>query len=409
MEDKPKDDKARTEEERAAEEEDQKLLDSNWDQFVPKFEEMGLKKDLLRGIFGFGFDKPSPIQSKGIPAIIGKKDVIAQAQSGSGKTATFVIGLLENIDCEDLKVQALVLAPTRELALQINEVVKGIGYHLKIRTHVCTGGTQIIDDKTKLKEGVHVVVGTPGRVRDMMNRQILDLKSLRVLCMDEADEMLSKGFLEQINEIIKQIPPDCQMLLISATISQEIIKLTKAIMNEPAKILVKKEALTLEGIKQYYVSCGNESQKMDNLLEIFGNMEINQCIIYVNMKERAEKLHKDLVEKEFVVSCIHGALPQDQRNEVMKHFREGATRILVSTDLLARGIDVHQVGLVINFELPSKKENYLHRIGRSGRYGRRGVAINLVSSNEATALVEIQNFYHTQIKQLPVDLSELDQ
>lgn len=398
-----------TEQEREAlAEENQRLLESNWDQVIPKFEDMGLKKDLLRGIFGYGFIKPSPIQSKGIPAIIKKKDVIAQAQSGSGKTATFSIGCLENIDCDDYKTQALILAPTRELAIQINEVVKGIGQYLKVRTHICTGGTQISDDKAKLKDGVNIIVGTPGRVRDLINRQILDTKALRMLILDEADEMLSKGFLEQINEIIKQIPADCQINLISATISEEIIKLTKDIMNEPAKILVKKEALTLEGLKQYYVSCGNEGMKASNLMEIFGGIEISQCIIYVNQKEKAEAVANSLIEKDFMVGCIHGSLPQEVRNEVMKQFRDGSTRILVSTDLLARGIDVHQVGLVINYELPSKKENYLHRIGRSGRYGRRGIAINLVSTNEATALLELQNFYHTQIKELPSDLSELD-
>lgn len=389
-------------------EEDQKLLESNWDQVVPTFEEMNLKKDLLRGIFGYGFEKPSAIQSKGIMPIILKKDIIAQAQSGSGKTATFVIGALQNIDTDSLKIQAIILAPVRELAEQINGVVKGLGNYLKIKTHLCTGGTQISEDKAKLKEGVQIVVGTPGRIRDMINRSILDVTCLKMLIIDEADEMLGRGFLEQINEIIKVIHPDCQICLFSATISQEIIKLTKDIMNTPAKILVKKEALTLEGIKQFYISCGNESTKMENLYEIFGNIEINQCIIYVNTKEKAEKLYKDLTEKDFVVSCIHGSLPQERRNEIMKVFREGASRVLVSTDLLARGIDVHQVGLVINFELPPKKENYIHRIGRSGRYGRRGIAMNLISQNEAAYLLEIQQYYQTQIKELPKDLADVE-
>lgn len=389
-------------------EEDQKLLESNWDQTIPTFEGMNLKKELLRGIFGYGFEKPSPIQSKGIAPIILKKDIIAQAQSGSGKTATFTIGTLQNIDNDDLNIQAIILAPTRELAIQINEVVKNIGTFLKIKTHLCTGGTQVADDKKALKEGVHVVVGTPGRIRDMMNRQILEPRFMKMLVIDEADEMLGRGFLEQINEIIKLIPNECQICLFSATISQDIIKLTKDIMNAPAKILVKKEALTLEGIKQYFLSCANEANKMDNLLEIFKSLDINQCIIYVNTKEKAEKVSKELIDQEFVVGCIHGALPQESRNQVMKEFREGANRVLVSTDLLARGIDVHQVGLIINFELPQRKENYIHRIGRAGRYGRRGVAINLISVNEAAYLVEIQNYYQTQIKELPTDLGELE-
>lgn len=210
-----------------------------------------------------------------------------------------------------------------------------------------------------------------------------------MLIVDEADEMLGLGFLEQINEIIKQIPPDCQICLFSATISNEIIKLTKDIMNNPAKILVKKENLTLEGIKQYYISCSSDQQKFENLIEIFGNIDVNQCFIFVNTKDKCTKLAEQMREKNFVVSSIHGSLEPDERNEVMKEFREGASRILISTDLLARGIDVHQVGLVINFELPSKKENYIHRIGRSGRFGRRGIAINLISNHEAHYLLEI--------------------
>jgi translation initiation factor 4A len=390
------------------EDEDEKLLDSNWTETVENFEDLNLKKDLIRGVFGYGFVKPSAIQQKAIKPIIMKKDIIAQAQSGSGKTATFVISMLQNIDHEDLKCQALIIAPTRELAIQIADVVKNLGLYLKISVHLCTGGTQIMEDKKKLKDGVHIVVGTPGRIRDMMNRQILNPTYLKMLIIDEADEMLGLGFLEQINEIIKMIPPDCQICLFSATIPPEIIKLTENIMNDPAKILVKKENLTLEGIKQYYLSCSNDTNKYENLFEIFANIDVNQCIIYVNTKDKAERLSLQMREKEFIVSCIHGSMEQDKRNSVMKEFREGASRILISTDLLARGIDVHQVGLVINFELPPKKENYIHRIGRSGRFGRRGIAINLISVHEANYMIEIQEFYHTHIAQLPNDLAEID-
>ena len=389
-------------------EDEERLLDSNWTETVENFEDLGLKKDLLRGVFGYGFVKPSAIQQKGIKPIILKKDIIAQAQSGSGKTATFVISMLQNIDHDDLKLQSLIIAPTRELAIQIAEVVKALGTYLKIQVHLCTGGTQVMDDRKRLKDGVHVVVGTPGRIRDLMNRQILNPTYLKMLIIDEADEMLGLGFLEQINEIIKMIPPDCQICLFSATIPPEIIKLTENIMNDPAKILVKKENLTLEGIKQYYLSCANDNNKYENLFEIFANIDVNQCIIYVNTKEKAEKLAAQMREKDFVVSCIHGSMEQDKRNAVMKEFREGASRILISTDLLARGIDVHQVGLVINFELPGKKENYIHRIGRSGRFGRRGIAINLISVHEANYLLEVQEFYHTHIAQLPNDLAEIE-
>lgn len=226
-----------------------------------------------------------------------------------------------------------------------------------------------------------------------------------MLIVDEADEMLGLGFLEQINEIIKMIPPDCQICLFSATVSNEIITLTKDIMNNPAKILVKKENLTLEGIKQYYISCSTEQHKFENLIEIFGNINVNQCFIYVNTKDKCEKLADQMRENNFVVSNIHGSMPQEKRQDVMKEFKDGASRILISTDLLARGIDVHQVGLVVNYELPSKKENYIHRIGRSGRFGKRGIAINLISNHEAHYLLEIQDYYQTQIEQLPHNLS----
>ena len=386
---------------------DEKLLESNWAEVVETFEDMKLKKDLIRGIFNHGFVKPSAIQQKAIIPLIMKRDTIAQAQSGSGKTATFAIGVLQNIDCDDLKTQALIIAPTRELAIQIHDVIKALSVFLKLKIHLCTGGTQVSEDKKALKEGVHIVVGTPGRIRDMMNRQILDANYLKMLIIDEADEMLGMGFLDQINEIIKLIPPDCQIGLFSATIPPEIIKMTETIMDNPAKILVKKENLTLEGIKQYHLSCTNDANKYDNLFEIFANIDVNQCIIYCNTKDKAERLAEIMREKDFVVSCIHGSMNQDIRNSVMKEFREGASRILISTDLLARGIDVHQVGLVINIELPSRKENYIHRIGRSGRYGRRGIAINLVTSHEVNYMVEIQQFYHTQIMPLPNDLAEL--
>ena len=392
----------------APRESDVKLLSSNWDQIVPSFEEMKLKRDLLRGIFGYGYEKPSAIQSKGILPIIMRKDTIAQAQSGSGKTATFTIAMLQNIDTEAIKVQALILAPTRELALQINEVVKGIGTYLKVRTHLCTGGTSVSEDRRKIAEGLQVVVGTPGRVRDLIIRDALDLSCLKMLIVDEADEMLSLGFIGQINSITEKIPPDCQICLFSATMADDIIKLANDIMNDPAKILVKKEELTLEGIKQYYLACSNEKAKFDNLIEIFGNIDINQCIIYANTKEKVIRIEEELKQKDFIISCIHGTLEQEKRNEVMRDFRDGVSRILVSTDLLARGIDVHQVGLVINYELPSRKENYIHRIGRSGRFGRRGIAINLISSSEVAYLMDIQAYYQTQIKQLPQDLSELE-
>ena len=389
------------------EEWDETLFESNWYKTTEKFEDMGLKKNLLRGIFGYGFETPSAIQQKAIEPLTLKKDIIAQAQSGSGKTATFTIGMLQNIDNKDLKTQALILAPTRELAKQIYGVVSSLGSFLEITCVLVVGGTEVKKNRMELKNGCHVVVGTPGRVNDLINRKSLQTEFLKMLIVDEADEMLGLGFLEQINEVIKHISPLCQIALFSATISPEIIKLTENIMNDPVKILVKKENLTLEGIKQYFVTCENEDIKFQNLLEIFSNIDLAQCFIYVNTKDKCEILAEQMTESGFQVGFIHGKLEQEIRDKTMTQFREGAVRILISTDLTGRGIDVHQVGLVINYELPSRKETYIHRIGRSGRYGRRGIAINLVSFYELNHMTKIQEFYNTQIVILPTDLSEI--
>lgn len=389
------------------EEWDETLFESNWYKQTEKFEDMGLKKDLLRGIFGYGFETPSAIQQKAIEPLMLKKDIIAQAQSGSGKTATFTIGMLQNVDHNDNKTQALVLAPTRELAKQIHGVVAALGSFLGMKVVLLVGGTELKKNKMELREGCHVVVGTPGRVNDLINRSYLTTECLKMLVVDEADEMLGLGFLEQINEVIKNIPPLCQIALFSATISPEIIKLTENIMNDPVKILVKKENLTLEGIKQYFVTCQSEEVKFENLLEIFSNIDLAQCFIYVNTKDKCERLAEMMTEAGFQIGFIHGKLEQEIRNNTMLQFREGAVRILISTDLTGRGIDVHQVGLVINYELPSRKETYIHRIGRSGRYGRRGIAINLVSFYELTHMTKIQEFYNTQILDLPSDLSKI--
>jgi translation initiation factor 4A len=384
------------------------LIESNWDESVAKFEELNLHKDLLRGIFGFGFAKPSVIQQKGILPIIKEKDTIAQAQSGSGKTGTFVIGCLQRIDPTQNNVQCLILSPTRELATQTNEVVKAIGNYLGVKTHLSMGGTHVVEDKKKLSEGVHFVVGTPGRICDLLKREILVPNHLKCLVMDEADEMLGRGFLEQVNDILKLVPPETQICLFSATMPPEIIKMTENIMSNPAKILVKNENLTLEGIKQFYISCTTDDIKFDNLIEIFSHLDVNQCMIYCNTREKAEHLTEKMREKKFVVSCMHSKMTQEERNKIMNEFRTGSSRLLVSTDLLARGIDVYQVGLVINFDLPNKKENYIHRIGRSGRFGRRGIAINLITKQESQILMNIEEFYNTEISNLPTDLSEIE-
>jgi translation initiation factor 4A len=293
------------------------------------------------------------------------------------------------------------------LAQQISYVVQQIGEFIGVKVHACVGGTVVRDEIRILKQGVHVVVGTPGRVLDMMKKGFLKSDHLRIFVLDEADEMLSRGFKTQIQDIFKFLPAEIQIALFSATMPIDILKLTKHFMRDPAKILVKNEELTLEGIHQYYIPIEKEEWKIDILLDLYANLDINQALIYCNTKKRVMELAELMKEKDFVVSAMHGEMDQMQRDMIMKEFRTASSRVLITTDLMARGIDVQQVSLVINYELPLKKENYIHRIGRAGRYGRKGTAINFVSPNDARFIKEIQEHYGTQIDEMPQDLNEL--
>ena len=382
------------------------LMQTNFDESVETFDELGLKSDLLRGIYGYGFEKPSIIQQKAILPIIKGRDVIAQAQSGTGKTAAFAIGTLQLIEQENDELQCLVLSPTRELANQTSIVYQFLGEYLNIKITLLIGGLKVGGDINKLKENPQIIVGSPGRVLDLIRRKRISLSYLKSFVLDEADEMLSKGFLDTIREIISLIPTTTKILLFSATMPRDIVELTTHFMKEPAKILVKNEELTLEGIKQYYVYLKKED-KMEVLFQIYRGIEIAQAIIYCNTKKTVENVCEDLKKKGHMISAIHGDLKQIERDAVMKDFRSGVTRVLVTTDLLARGIDVYQVSLVINYEMPKEKETYIHRIGRSGRFGRKGTAINFITPPEKDKLLEIQDFYNTNLEQLPSDLSEI--
>jgi len=310
------------------------------------------------------------------------------------------------IDTSINKVQTLVLAPTRELAQQIAIVYKFLGEYLNVKVHVFIGGTQVRNDVKILEEGVHVVVGTPGRVLDMLKKGCLKLTYLKAFVLDEADEMLSKGFFESMKEVISYINPDCRVYLFSATMPKEIVALTNNFMNNPAKILVKNEQLTLEGIKQYYVIL-KKDWKLESLLDIYKGVDIAQAIIYCNSIKNVQYLAEEMKKKGHMVSSIYSDMLQQDRDRVMKEFRSGATRVLITTDLLARGIDVYQVSIVINYDIPMQKETYIHRIGRSGRFGRKGNAINFVTPDEKDQLDLIQNYYNTTIEALPTDLSEI--
>jgi len=267
------------------------------------------------------------------------------------------------------------------------------------------GGTRVADDLRKLQAGVIVAVGTPGRVYDVIKRGALRTEFLKVLVLDEADEMLSQGFSEQIYEIFKFLPKDIQVALFSATMPPDVLDLTQKFMREPTRILVKKEALTLEGIKQFYVAV-EEEYKLETLMDLYDSVSIAQSVIFCNTRRKVDWLADQMNKKEFTVSFMHADMGKGDREKVMATFRSGSTRVLITTDLLSRGIDVQHVSIVINFDLPANRESYLHRIGRSGRYGRKGVAINFVTARDVQTLKELESFYHTQIDELPMNFAE---
>lgn len=385
------------------------VIETNWDQSTETFDEMGLKDELLRGVYAYGFERPSAIQSRAIMPCIKKHDVIAQAQSGTGKTATFSISILQNIDTKFNEVQALVLAPTRELAQQSNKVIMAIGDYMGIKSYACVGGTSVRQDEQKLKqEGQHVVVGTPGRVMDMINRRILSTRDIHMFVLDEADEMLSRGFKDAVYDIFRTMEMTrLQVVLLSATMPAEVLEVTQQFMRDPIRILVKKEELTLEGIRQFFIGVEREEWKMDTLCDLYETLTITQAVIFCNTRRKVDWLTEKMGSRDFTVSSMHGDMDQKEREVIMREFRTGSSRVLITTDLLARGIDVQQVSLVINYDLPSNRENYIHRIGRGGRFGRKGVAINFVTKDDERTLSDIEKFYNTRIDEMPSNVADL--
>ncbi|KAL4006215.1 5-formyltetrahydrofolate cyclo-ligase [Sarotherodon galilaeus] len=350
------------------------IIESNWNQIVDSFDEMNLRETLLRGIYAYGFEKPSAIQQRAIMPCIKGYDVIAQAQSGTGKTATFAISILQQIDVELKGTQALVLAPTRELAQQV--VVLALGDYMGASCYACIGGTNIRSEVQKLQaEAPHIVVGTPGRVFDMLTRKNLSSKYIKMFVLDEADEMLNIS----VNLF--------KVVLLSATMPADVLEVTKKFMREPIRILVKKEELTLEGIRQFYINVEKEEWKLDTLCDLYETLTITQAVIFINTRRK------------------HGDMDQKERDLIMREFRSGSIKVFVSSQ--ARGIDVQQVSLVINYDLPTNRENYIHRIGRGGRFGRKGVAINMITEDDKRTLRDIETFYNTTVEEMPMNVADL--
>jgi translation initiation factor 4A len=286
-------------------------------------------------------------------------------------------------------------------------VVCSIGDYLKVICHACVGGTKVSDDIDTLRRGVHIVVGTPGRVFDMIERRALDVSHIKMFILDEADELLSRGFTDQIYDLFRKLPESVQVVLVSATLPDEVLEMTTKFMNNPKRILVKRDELTLEGIKQFYVAVDQEEWKLDTLCDLYETLTITQAIIYCNARRKVDWLTESLHTRDFTVSALHGDMDQKERELIMREFRSGSSRVLITTDLLARGIDVQQVSLVINYDMPKDRENYIHRIGRSGRFGRKGVAINFITGDDVRQMRDIEQFYNTQIEELPMNCADL--
>ena len=372
------------------------------------FDDMDLPDNILRSIYAHGFERPSAIQQKAIVPIKNGRDILAQAQSGTGKTGTFTIGSLCRVDPALRKVQVLVLAPVRELAQQIESVVKALSQHMNINVYSATGGTPLRDDIRAIEKGCQYLIGTPGRIFDLMNRNVLQRDNIRVLIFDEADQMLEDRFKEQVICILqKGFPKETQVALFSATMDQDVLEVANNILQNPVKILVDTTEVPLDGIKQYFVPLDKEEWKFDVLCDLYQQLNISQALIYCNKRQRADWLAEKMSQQGFPLSVIHGEMDVEERKKRMNDFRKGAVRVMISTDLLARGIDVQQVSLVINYELPVQKENYIHRIGRAGRFGRKGVTINLISPEEKRAIAEIEEHWKITLEALPNDLGKI--
>lgn len=371
---------------------------NNWDDY-------NLNDDLLKGIYAYGFDNPSEIQKIAISPIIENRDIIAQAQSGTGKTGTFSIGILESINTKLDATQVIILSPTRELTNQTSNVISKIGQfipNLKIKTLV--GGESIQKDISYLKyKNPHIIVACVGRLCDLIERKFIKLDNITTVCFDEADEMIKDSFKDNIITILNKLKPDVQKILFSATRSSDINLFIKEYLIDPVKIFVDKEKISLECIQQFYIALNNDHDKYDALKYLFNKMAITQCIIYINSLERLQSLYDTMIKDEYPVGCIHSSLERNERENTLCNFRNGKYRVLLSSDITARGIDVQQVGLVINFDVPKNISTYLHRIGRGGRWGRKGNAINFITQSDLYTMRKIENYYKVNIKEFISD------
>jgi translation initiation factor 4A len=373
-----------------------------------EFDEMNLPENLLRGIYSHGFEKPSEIQKRGIMPMAEGRDLLAQAQSGTGKTGTFVIGSLSRVDESIKKPQVLVLVHVRELAQQIEKVARALGHNMKLQVLCAVGGNPLREDIRALEAGAQFIVGTPGRVFDLVNRNALDRSEIRVLIMDEADQMLEDLFYKQVMCILeKGFPEKTRVALFSATMPDQVVDVANKILNDPVRILIPPNSVRLDGIQQFFVNLDRSDHKFECICDLYKNLNITQAVIFCNKRQMAEVLAEKMSAQGYPVTCLHGELEKPERTRRMKQFIEGQTRVMVATDIIARGIDVQQISLVINYELPTNRENYVHRIGRAGRFGRKGTTINLLLPEEEGMMKDISEHYGMTVTALPTSIGSL--
>ena len=386
----------------------EELYDSSYE--INSWDELNNDPNILRGIYSAGFERPSPIQKKAIKPIIDGRDLIAQAQSGTGKTAAFSIGALSRVDLSDNSTQVLILSPTRELTIQTSSVVRQIGIMMTgLRIQTVYGGSPYDEPNNFTdKNTPHVICGCPGRVYDLLRKDKITSKKIKIVIFDEADEMFSSGFKDQIYNILQYFNNNIQVALFSATLPNNIYPIINKIMQNPVKICVKAEQLTLEGIIQFYVAVDDDRQKYATLKHIYKYVSVSQCIIYCNSIKRVSDLYDAMKEDEFPVCRIHSSMDKNERNSAFKEFKNGKSRVLISSNVTARGIDIQQVSIVINFDVPKDIHTYLHRIGRSGRWGRKGVGINFITRRDISKLKEIEAYYSSEIKEMPINLDFLE-
>ncbi len=362
------------------------------------FSSLAISDEILQAVTDMGFVSPSPIQAEAIPPILAGRDVIGQAQTGTGKTAAFGIPALELIDTQDRSVQALILCPTRELALQVADEIRKLAKHKRgVRIEAIYGGDSIERQIRSLKSGVHIVIGTPGRVMDHMERNTLKLDNVKMMILDEADEMLDMGFREDIESILEDMPEERQTILFSATMSKPILQITQKFQKDPVLVKVVKRELTATNIEQVYFEVKPKA-KVEVMCRLIDMYDLKLLLVFCNTKRKVDEIVEDLQVRGYQAEGLHGDLRQAQRNNVMGKFRSGTTSILVATDVAARGIDVDDVDAVINFDIPLDEEYYVHRIGRTGRAGKSGRAFSMVGRDEKYRFREIQTYTKVRVE-----------